>query len=510
MKIGIFTDSYLPYTSGVVRSIVTFKEELISNGHEVYIFAPSYDNCVEEEGVFRFSSIKSPTNRDFTLAWPFSFEFGPMVKKLDLDLIHVHSPFLLGRLGASYARKLDIPLVFTYHTLYEQYVHYLPFAGTLAKDITQHISRSFSNRCDLVIVPTAAIETYLRKIGVTAPIKAVPTGIKVEDFLKGEKDWLKKRFDMPGDEKVLIFVGRLGQEKNVHFLLDCFLEINKKFANTRLVLVGSGPEDEELKKKAQENGIERKVTFTGLIPPADVIHCYAGSDIFVFPSVTETQGIVIPEAKAAGLPVVAIDAYGAADMVEHEADGFLTELDQNQFVQRVLQLLEDPDLYQRMSAKARLNAENISTHSCTKKLIACYEQVLTSPAALDKKELPSIGAFSLSLTVKDLKISKEFYEKLGFHPVGGDMEQNWLIMRNADCTIGLFQGMFEQNTLTFNPGWNDQGENTELFTDVRKIQEVFRAKGIEIIQEVDPNTTGPGFIFTIDPDGNPILIDQHR
>jgi len=167
LKIGIFTDSYLPYTSGVVRSIVTFKEELISNGHEVYIFAPSYDNCVEEEGVFRFSSIKSPTNRDFTLAWPFSFEFGPMVKKLDLDLIHVHSPFLLGRLGASYARKLDIPLVFTYHTLYEQYVHYLPFAGTLAKDITQHISRSFSNRCDLVIVPTAAIETYLRKIGVT-------------------------------------------------------------------------------------------------------------------------------------------------------------------------------------------------------------------------------------------------------------------------------------------------------------------------------------------------------
>jgi len=122
----------------------------------------------------------------------------------------------------------------------------------------------------------------------------------------------------------------------------------------------------------------------------------------------------------------------------------------------------------------------------------------------------SIGAFSISLAVKDINVSKGFYEKLGFAAVGGDITQNWLIMRNDDCTIGLFQGMFPTNTLTFNPGWNNKAEEINPFKDVRIIQEEFRSKGIGIIELADPQTTGPAHIFLVDPDGNPILIDQHR
>jgi len=376
LRIGIFTDSYLPYTSGVVRSIETFSEGLDNRGHEVFIFAPDYDNCRKENRVFRFSSIKSPTNREFSVALPFSFEFKPTIKKLDLDLIHVHSPFLLGRLGAKYARKLGIPLVFTFHTLYEQYVHYIPFAKWLTKELAQHISRSFSNNCDLVIVPTAVIGDYLREIGVTATTSVIPTGIKVEEFRQGDKEWLKDRFDLPGGERIMMFVGRLGQEKNINFLLESFWNINKEIPNTRLILVGSGPEEENLRDKSAEYGINQQVTFTGLIPPADVIHCYAGSDIFVFPSVTETQGIVIAEAKASGLPVVAVNAFGAAEMVENGADGFLTELDMDQFNEKILLLLKNPDLYEKMSRQATINAEELSTDRCTDKLVECYKQVL--------------------------------------------------------------------------------------------------------------------------------------
>jgi glycosyltransferase involved in cell wall biosynthesis len=376
LRIGVFTDSYLPYTSGVVRSIETFSEGLTARGHEVYIFAPNYDGCRTENRVFRFSSIKSPTNRDFCLALPFSFDFKPTIKKLNLDLIHVHSPFMLGSLGARYSKKLGVPLVFTFHTLYEQYVHYVPFAQSLTKDMAQRISRNFSNRCDMVIVPTAVIGEYLRGIGVTATTSVVPTGIKVARFSKGDPDWLARRFKLPRGEKVLIFVGRLGQEKNIHFLLESFRNVNREIPSTRLVLVGTGPEEEELRKKADNYGIAEKVTFTGLVSPVDMVHCYAGSDIFVFPSVTETQGIVIAEAKAAGLPVVAIDAFGASEMVESGMDGYLTELKQEQFNQKIILLLKNQKMYKKMSVQARKNAEKLSTDNSTEKLVRCYETVL--------------------------------------------------------------------------------------------------------------------------------------
>jgi len=376
LKIGIFTDSYLPYTSGVVRSIQTFSEELTRNGHEVFIFAPSYRDCSQENRVFRFSSIPSPTNRDFSLAMPFSIKLKPTIKKLNLDLIHVHSPFLLGRLGARYARRLGIPLVFTFHTLYEQYVHYIPFAQTLTKELAQRISRGFSNQCDLVIVPTAAIEDYLRKIGVNASICVVPTGIKVAEYQIGDRNWLRHRFNLPTGEKVLIFVGRMGKEKNINFLMECFEIINRKVRNTRLVLVGGGPEEENLKNKANELGIAEQVTFTGTLPPSDVVNCYAGADIFVFSSVTETQGIVIGEAKAAGLPVVAVAAFGVSEMVDDGIDGFLTELEPSQFIEKIILLLENDDLRQEMSLNARKNAEKLSTANCTAKLISCYRQVI--------------------------------------------------------------------------------------------------------------------------------------
>lgn len=377
MKIGIFTDSYLPYTSGVVRSIQTFTSELTTLGHEVYIFAPSYRNCDNESRVFRFASIPSPTNPDFTLAVPFSLKLKPIIKKLELDLIHVHSPFLLGRVGVRYARKLGVPLVFTFHTLYDQYVHYLPFAKTFSRELAQKISRDFCNLCDLVIVPTDIVGDYLHDIGVLTPINRVPTGIKISDYQEGDRRWLQRQYKIKPNDKVLLFVGRLGKEKNIFFLMDSFKILNNCLGNTVLVLVGGGPEEEEIRDKAVELGIENKVVLTGTLPPEEVVNCYASASLFVFPSITETQGIVIAEAKAAGLPVVAIKAYGVSEMVEDGVDGYLTELNQEKFASKVHMLLKNDNLKEEMSKNARHNAEKLSSTNCTARLIDSYQSLLS-------------------------------------------------------------------------------------------------------------------------------------
>ena len=355
MKIGIFTDSYLPYTSGVVRSIQTFKEELIKQGHDVYILHPVIKTVARNpvfSGLLPYRRLQTGT-----LASPYLFPSlktcysgsGPGLDPRSLTL-------LLGRLGARYARKAGIPLVFTYHTLYDQYVHYVPFAQSFTRELAQRVSRDFCNQCDMVIVPTGIIGDYLRRIGVLTQITKVPTGIKIDEFQKGDPDWLRQHYQIAPHDHVLLFVGRLGQEKNVGLLLESFQLINKEINNTTLVLVGGGPEAEELRSKAVKLGIAAKVVFTGTLSPPEVVSCYAGADLFVFTSVTETQGIVIAEAKAAGLPVVAVGANGVSEMVEDGLDGYLTGPDSVHFAERVCQVLKDGKIREDMGRRARLKA----------------------------------------------------------------------------------------------------------------------------------------------------------
>ncbi|HHX51491.1 MAG TPA: glycosyltransferase family 4 protein, partial [Clostridia bacterium] len=354
MKIGFFTDSYRPYTSGVVRSIETFSSELQSVGHQVYIFAPQYKNYTKkEEGVFRFVSLPSPTNREYTLPIPISPKVRPTIKKLGLDVIHVHSPFLLGRLGARLAHQEKLPLVYTYHTLYDKYVHYLPFAQSFSKKVVQKIATDFCNTCNLVIVPTGVIGKVIRQAGVTAPVINIPTGINIKDYAQGDPLWLKRTYGIPSQDKVLLFVGRLGQEKNLDFLVQAFAQVQHQIPDLTLVLVGSGPQESVLKQTAAQMNMSDKIVFTGNLNPSSVINCYLGADLFVFASVTETQGLVIGEAKAGGLPVVAVDAFGVKEMVEHGESGFLTPLVLDEFSSRITSLLTNDQLYQYMSEQAR-------------------------------------------------------------------------------------------------------------------------------------------------------------
>ncbi|MCS5695885.1 glycosyltransferase family 4 protein [Desulfofundulus thermocisternus] len=376
MRIGIFTDSYRPYTSGVVRSIDTFTAELTKLGHEIYIFAPNYPNCSKEEGVFRFPSFPAPTNRDFTLALPFSFRLKPTLTQWKPDIIHVHSPFLVGRVGARYARKFKIPLVFTFHTLYDQYVHYVPFARSVTRELTRRFCRDFCNKCDLVITPTSIIKDHLRNLGVYAKIKVIPTGINLDDFNNGDIYWLRKKYNIKPEETILLYVGRLGQEKNIVFLLYAFVELYITNPNIKLVLVGGGPEYNNLKKLTHQLGIEEQVIFTGTLNRKEVINCYLGADIFVFASKTETQGLVLAEAKAAGLPVVAIKAYGSSEMIKDGEDGFLLPESKEIYVEKIKELILNKELRQKLSRRAKINAQQLSSHRSALNLIAEYHALL--------------------------------------------------------------------------------------------------------------------------------------
>ncbi|HHW62215.1 MAG TPA: glycosyltransferase family 4 protein [Syntrophomonadaceae bacterium] len=379
MRIGIFTDSYKPYTSGVVTSISTFKEELTRLGHEVHIFAPSYPNYTDtEENVYRYYSVPSPTNPDYTLAIPVYPGMNLLIKKLQLDIIHVHSPFTMGRVGLHYARKYYLPLVFTYHTRYDQYVHYVPVAQDLAKDMTIKYSRQFCNSCDHVIAPSPEIKQMVEDAGVKTPVSVIPTGVPLYRFENGDDTWLRRHYSIPEQNKILLFVGRLTKEKNLFFLLDSFKLAREQLPNLTLVLTAQGPLETELKNYAQRLGfsLDRDVIFTGALPFDTLVHVYFSADLFVFSSLTETQGLVLIEAMAAGLPVVAVRASGVQDMVDHGVDGILTACDRKELAEAICQVISDPHMYQRLQAGAIKKANLLSSRTQALKLERIYQHLL--------------------------------------------------------------------------------------------------------------------------------------
>lgn len=375
MKIGVFTDSYKPYTSGVVTSISTFKQELTRMGHDIYIFAPSYPNYHEKEDrVYRFFSFPSPTNPDYTLAIPVHPGMNLLVKKIDLDIIHVHSPFTMGRVGLHYARKYRLPLVFTYHTMYDQYIHYVPVAQDLAKEVTIKYSNNFCNQCDHIIAPGTEVKEMLTRHDVETPISIIPTGVPIEKFTGGDSDWLVRNFNIPAHNKILLFVGRLTKEKNLEFLIRAFAKVKRKMPACTLVLTAQGPLEVPLKSMVREMGLslEKDVVFTGALPFDSLINVYYSADLFVFSSVTETQGLVLVEAMAAGLPVVAVRANGVNDMVDDQIDGILTNCNQDEFAGAIYQVLTDDLMYNRFKINARKKAELLSSANMANKLENIY------------------------------------------------------------------------------------------------------------------------------------------
>ncbi|HEV7178501.1 MAG TPA: glycosyltransferase [Candidatus Baltobacteraceae bacterium] len=307
LRVGFFTEVYRPVVNGVVESVDGLAVELRERGHEVYCFAPSMPGGEDTDGpVFRMPSLPLPTRAPYRLTLPLVSRrnVNNIIKRL--SLVHVHSPFVTGWMGLRYARRYGMPVVYTYHTQLEAYAHYIPFEPNATRFAASQLTRTFGNLVDAVVVPTPAMAHHLREVGVEARIEIVPTGIDVERFAAGRRDpKLRRRVGIRGNERMILFVSRLAREKNLEVLLEALARA--KDPSLRLVVAGDGPRREDLAQRAFELGVAGQTVFLGNVAREQLPDLYASADAFVFPSTTETQGLVQAEALAAGAYVIAAD-----------------------------------------------------------------------------------------------------------------------------------------------------------------------------------------------------------
>ena len=314
MRAGFFTEVYHPVVNGIVASIDGLAVGLRGLGHTVYCFAPHVPGYEErDEPVFRMPSLPLPTPAPYRLTLPVVSRRNRHAIINRLDILHAHSPFVTGWMAVRYARRLRIPLVYTYHTQLEEYTHYVPFEPQATRRAASTLTRSFANLADAVIVPTESMREHLTGLGVTARVEVIPSGIDLRQFSSGCRSAaLRESLGVRSGERMLLFVSRLAREKNVDLLLEA---VRAARVPVRLVIGGDGPERASLEARAAELGIADRTTFLGAVPRSSLPDLYASADAFVFPSLTETQGLVLVEALAAGALVIAADAAPVRDVL---------------------------------------------------------------------------------------------------------------------------------------------------------------------------------------------------
>lgn len=373
MHIAFFSNTYKPVINGVVRSMATFREELSRQGHNVFVFAqnaPDYED--DEPFIFRYPAFELPVQQvPFTI--PVSGFVDRLLPSLKLDVIHAHHPILMGRAAARKAEELDLPLVFTHHTRYKEYSHYFALPQEFVKDVIERWIGDYMARCDHVIVPSGSVRDLLvETYGIRGEVTVLPTGVNTTHFREGDGSRVRHERGW-GDDKVLISVGRLALEKNWETMLEAMPAVLTRHPAARLVILGGGPDEKELREKAKELGISEHVEFVGMVPFESVPDYLHAADLFVFASITETQGLVTLEAMAAGLPVVAVDGTGTADVVRPGQDGLLTENSSATLAEGVLRLLNDDDMRRAFAESAASRAKDFSISRQAQSLLAIYE-----------------------------------------------------------------------------------------------------------------------------------------
>ena len=403
MKIAFFTDAYYPRINGVAVSVHTYALQLAQMGHSVCIVCCNYDNSVEPKShsrshydlefqkqhpnlkVFRASADDTAFSKEDKLAKLHAWH--SVKKAMDEfkpDIVHINSEFTIGYFGLIYARHRRVACVYTFHTLWEDYVEgYVNyFAVYPMKKIAKELIRFYLKRADVVIAPTNHISDVVKKYHIEREVKILPTGIPPATEIKSIKAeamyflQLHNLLPYPQKKHILLYVGRVVKEKNLEFLLHVLNRVRKTYNDTMLVLVGGGPELENLQKKAVELKCAKNVCFAGYRTKNELAYFYDISDVFVFSSKTETQGLVTLEAMMAGVPVVAIGEMGTVDVMQGDHGGFMVKDDEEEFAQKTLELLQNKELYKQKSEEAKAWADNWSLERLTNKLVTYYEEAL--------------------------------------------------------------------------------------------------------------------------------------
>ncbi len=389
LKIAMFTNNYFPVIGGVPISINRLAKGLERLGHQVYIFAPQYPDRDDRKketdlNIFRCKLLYyfRKKGMDMPICNTFNKALDKKFKSLDIDLVHCHHPFILGTKGLSLARKEGIPAVFTYHTRLEKYAHYLPgilfFRKLFANRISHFIIKRFANKCNAVFAPTNSTREYLRNIGVRRHIKVLPTGVELQNYNYNQQELssLKKKYKK-NNELLLITVSRLSKEKNLYFLLAGLKAVKEKsFRKFKCLIIGDGSEKENLQEYARKTGLNENVKFMGELDHQLVNKYYLISDIFVFSSTTETQGMVLLEAMAGNTPVVAVRSSGTDDVIKNGFNGYKTAEDMSKWAEKVIKLMENNGLLTETSGNARKMAEKYSVENMACEAERLYHKLI--------------------------------------------------------------------------------------------------------------------------------------
>jgi 1,2-diacylglycerol 3-alpha-glucosyltransferase len=374
MRIALFTECYHPIVNGVVVSVSIFARELAKLGYDVDIYAPAFAGYEDAEpNVHRLYSLPRPTSLQYPLALPFGTAFLDKVfAEFPPDLVHANHPFLTGREARRLARRLGCPLVFTYHTILRDYAHYIPLPGALVRRLAVWVSREFSNSADCVVVPTQSVQELLRSYGVTRRIEVIPTGIDLDSIQASPRRPVRASYGLPEGAPLVCTSGRIAREKGLDRLLRAFQRVRERRPEAHLLLVGGGPWERECRALIASLGMEERVRVTGYVTREEVFDCVASADLFVFPSTTDTQGLVVLEAMALGCPALAVRSGAVRDVIRDGENGVLVEPSAEALAEGICRLLGARELRERLAGQARRTAEEFSAGNMAARLSQVY------------------------------------------------------------------------------------------------------------------------------------------
>lgn len=379
MNILMLSNTYLPCNNGVSNSIYRFKTRFQSKGHNVLIITPTFEGVTHNEpDIIRIPAIQKFNGSDYSVSLPVPGVISNALADFKPDIIHSHHPFLLGDTALRLAAIKDLPLIYTQHTLHDQYTHYTPVDSPLMQNFVRELTVGYTNLCDHVIAPSQSIKDSLQQRGTTVPISVIPTGVDLTYYQNAQPESIRNQHNIPSDAFVIGYVGRLAPEKNLDFLSRAVCKYMQQNQSAWFLVVGKGPSEETIQKNAEALNVADRLAFTGERSGKQIVDCYHAMDMFAFASKTETQGMVLAEAMASSTPVVALDAFGSRDLVINGENGFLiTKETTDAFIQCFdeIQSMPDQDRQKLMSNAKQFVDSHYSVDKCAQQILELYQSV---------------------------------------------------------------------------------------------------------------------------------------
>lgn len=379
MNIGLFTDTYFPQVSGVATSIKTLRDELIAQGHHVYIFTttdPAAKHDDPENGIYRFASVPFVSFTDRRIAVRGWVRALHLARQLKLDIVHNQTEFSLGMMGKMVAKEMNIPCLHTYHTMYQDYLHYIANGRIIKPHDVAKLAHFYLKNMTGIIAPSERVLNTLQEYGVEAPIKIIPTGVNLRVYSNPDtveqKHTLREKLGYEDDTPILLSLSRLAYEKNVQALIEALPDVLEKRPDAQLLIVGDGPARRTLERQVKEMALTDHVKFTGEVKNEDVHHYYQIADVFVSASDTESQGLTYDEALASDLPIVVMRSEYTDDLIDDPAIG-MSYQKRGDLVKGILYYLSHPDT-QEAAAKRQQKLYDISSAVFGQRVVDYYHE----------------------------------------------------------------------------------------------------------------------------------------